>query len=316
MVIIPLIDPYAIHQDGKDKLTADWDAGAHDIKAATFSTGSYTFTIDETASLTDYMQDLVDDTTPQLGGDLDGQSLYDLVNVVDIGADGDITAGGDIITALSGAFSWGGNEYIKATSTTLKFYTSGLLQAELGGTGFNMQTNAITNVTTLAMAGNLTGVDRIYKGLGSEALPSDTFTGHTDTGWWLGAGGTMRASHDANEILEIRSTGLDVAGRIKSDTVTITASSDNLDVSGVNTVFINITSDIVLGGCTGGVLGQSVEFVYKGNYTNTVTFEDTEGVGDQDFYMHSRGDETFNGGGITMSCDGINWYDGGHGKHV
>lgn len=109
---------------------------------------------------------------------------------------------------------------------------------------------------------------------------------------------------------------LEVNGAISSGTLTVTASADNLDVSGVNTVFINITENIVLGGLTGGVDGQSIEFVYKGNYTNTVTFEDTEGVGDQDFYMHTRADEVFDGGGITFSCDGSNWYDGGHGRHV
>lgn len=109
---------------------------------------------------------------------------------------------------------------------------------------------------------------------------------------------------------------LKVAGAISSGTLTLTASNDNLDVSGVNVVFINITGNIILGGLTGGVDGQVIEFVYKGNYVNNITFEDTEGVGDQDFYMHTRSDETFEGGGITFSCDGSNWYNGGHGKHV
>lgn len=107
-----------------------------------------------------------------------------------------------------------------------------------------------------------------------------------------------------------------VHGAISSDVVEVTASQTNLDVSAVNTVFINITSNIILSGLTGGVLGQIIEFVYKGNYVNTATFEDTAGTGDQDFYMHSRGDEVINGGGMTMTCDGSNWFDGGHARHV
>lgn len=109
---------------------------------------------------------------------------------------------------------------------------------------------------------------------------------------------------------------LDVEGAIAGGVLVVTASSDNLDVSLVTIVFINITSNIILGGCTGGVAGQIVNFVYKGNYTATATFEDTEGVGDQDFYMHTRADETIDGGGISMICDGSNWYDGSHARHV
>lgn len=105
-------------------------------------------------------------------------------------------------------------------------------------------------------------------------------------------------------------------GAISAGTLTVTTSSDNLDVSGVNVVFINITSNIVLGGLTGGVDGQVVQFVYKGNYTNTCKVEDTEGIGDQDFYTHTKADETIDGGGYTFVCDGSNWYDCSHARHV
>ena len=99
-------------------------------------------------------------------------------------------------------------------------------------------------------------------------------------------------------------------------TLTITASADNTDVSGVNIMFVNITSNIVLGGLTGGVDGQVLHIVYKGNYVNTLTVEDTEGVGDQDIYTHTRLDETVDGGGYTLVCDGSNWYDTSHARHV
>jgi len=44
----------------------------------TISTGTYTLTIDETASLSSYLTNVVDDTSPQLGGNLDTAG-YDIV---------------------------------------------------------------------------------------------------------------------------------------------------------------------------------------------------------------------------------------------
>lgn len=54
----------------------------------TLTSASGTLTIDETASLSNYLQNVVEDTTPQLGGDLDGQSTYDLNNIVNIDVEG------------------------------------------------------------------------------------------------------------------------------------------------------------------------------------------------------------------------------------
>jgi len=109
---------------------------------------------------------------------------------------------------------------------------------------------------------------------------------------------------------------LEVAGAISSATATLTDSSDNYDVSGINILFVNIAANKILGGLTGGVDGQVLHIVYKGNYVATLTLEDTEGVGTQDLYMHTRADETLDGGGITFVCDGSNWYDSSHARHV
>lgn len=110
---------------------------------------------------------------------------------------------------------------------------------------------------------------------------------------------------------------LTVAGAIKSGTLTITASSDILDVSGVNTVFINITGDIILGGLRGGVDGQVVNFAIIGNFTNHVRFEHAAGITDtQDFINHTTGNEDIDHGGCTYVCNGTNWYDISHARHV
>lgn len=111
---------------------------------------------------------------------------------------------------------------------------------------------------------------------------------------------------------------LEVGGAVSSATVTITASSDVLDVSGVNTVFVNISADIILGGLVGGVDGQVVNFAFIGNFTNHCRFEHAAGIGGstQDFINHTAADEDIDHGGCVYECNGTNWYDISHARHV
>ena len=109
-----------------------------------------------------------------------------------------------------------------------------------------------------------------------------------------------------------------VDGSISSSTKTITASADDTDVSGVNTLFIDSNAgNIVVGGLKGGITGQ-VLYVAVTDISNDVTLENEEGIaGSQDLKMYDRADETIdNGGGWTMICDGTDWYDCSHAKHV
>ena len=111
---------------------------------------------------------------------------------------------------------------------------------------------------------------------------------------------------------------LEVNGAISSTTKTITASADNTDVSGVNTMFIDTSAgDVVVGGFTGGVAGQFL-YIALTDWTNNVTLEHVEGVGTQDIIMHQATDETLTAepGGWTLICDGSDWYDVSHAKHV
>jgi len=112
--------------------------------------------------------------------------------------------------------------------------------------------------------------------------------------------------------------GLVVDKAISSATKTITASADDTDVSGVNTLFINANGgNIVVGGLTGGVEGQ-VLYVSIIDHTGDVTLEHLEGIGGtQQLYMHDSSDETLdNYGGWTLICDGSDWHDCSHAKHV
>lgn len=109
---------------------------------------------------------------------------------------------------------------------------------------------------------------------------------------------------------------LEVNGAIASATKTITASADNTNVSGINTLFVDTSGgNITLGGLVGGVAGQVLHIAYIGNWANTLTLEDTEGI-NQDFYMHTRANETIDAGGYTFVCDGASWYDVSHARHV
>jgi hypothetical protein len=110
--------------------------------------------------------------------------------------------------------------------------------------------------------------------------------------------------------LTIDSSGTVIAtGRVVSGTGTITASSDNFDVSGINVLFVDITGDIVVGGLTGGADGQILHIACRTNRTNTCTLEHVEGLGDQDIYLRGNSDSASSTGGWTLVCDGSDWYE-------
>ena len=109
---------------------------------------------------------------------------------------------------------------------------------------------------------------------------------------------------------------VNVVGAISSATLTVTSSADNTDVSGVNTMWVTTTGGaVVLGGLTGGVDGQ-VLYVVRKDTTNDLTLENAEGAGDQDFIMHQSADEVIDAGGAVLMCDGSDWYDISHARHV
>jgi len=111
-------------------------------------------------------------------------------------------------------------------------------------------------------------------------------------------------------------TGDTMTGALVLATKTITASADNTDVSETNTLWITTADgNVVLGGLTGGVNGQ-VLYIVRKDTTNDLTLENAEGAGDQDFIMHQEADEIIDGGGVVLVCDGNDWYDVSHAKHV
>lgn len=111
-----------------------------------------------------------------------------------------------------------------------------------------------------------------------------------------------------------------LTGSIASASLTQSAvgPTNNLDVSGVNTVWIDCSSNsVTIGGFVGGVDGQVLHIARKCT-NNSATLEHIEGTGNQDIYLHAGADETLSAeyGGWVLVCDGSNWYDLSHAKHV
>lgn len=95
--------------------------------------------------------------------------------------------------------------------------------------------------------------------------------------------------------------------------------TDDLDVSSVNTVFIDCSlNDVTIGAFLGGVNGQVLQIVKLCAAVNNVTLEHNEGTLNQNIFLHAGLDETLTGeyGGWTLVCNGSDWYDISHSKHV
>ena len=111
------------------------------------------------------------------------------------------------------------------------------------------------------------------------------------------------------------------AGAINSGTLDLSAAgpTDDLDVTGVNTIFINTSgNNVTLGGTVGGVNGQVLNIVVH-DATNNFTIEHNEGTGNQDFILHAGADEVMTGeygGWVFVNDGGGHWHDCSHAKHV
>ena len=98
-----------------------------------------------------------------------------------------------------------------------------------------------------------------------------------------------------------------------SGVVTITSSSDAVDISEASIVFVNTTDgDIVLGGFDGGVTGQII-FITIIDATNRFTIEHDEGTGEE-IFLNNGGDVLFNQvyGGTVLIFNGTAWYECGY----
>ena len=114
--------------------------------------------------------------------------------------------------------------------------------------------------------------------------------------------------------------GLTIDGAISSGTLTVTTGAyDALDVTAVNTVFLDCSGGaITIGGLVGGVNGQVLYIARLCASAANMTLEHIEGTGNQDIYLHAGLDETIftEYGGWVLICNGTSWFDTSHSKHV
>lgn len=97
------------------------------------------------------------------------------------------------------------------------------------------------------------------------------------------------------------------------------AQQNDVDISNVNILFLDCSvNDITIGGFVGGVNGQVLHISRLCAAVNNATLEHDEGTVNQNIFLHAGGDETLTGeyGGWTLACNGSNWYDISHSKHV
>lgn len=112
----------------------------------------------------------------------------------------------------------------------------------------------------------------------------------------------------------------EVAGAISSAFLNLTAEgpTDDLNVAGVNTVFVDTNyNNVTLGGLVGGVEGQYLNIVLI-DWSNDFTVENEEGS-NQNIYLHAGADVTIPAGnraGFLLVCDGSDWYDVSHSRHI
>lgn len=97
------------------------------------------------------------------------------------------------------------------------------------------------------------------------------------------------------------------------------AQQDAVDVSNVDVLFIDCSANaITIGGFVGGVNGQKLAIARLCAAGNAITLKYIAGSGNQDLYLHAGADELLAGeyGGWNLVCNGVNWYDASHAKHV
>jgi len=107
-----------------------------------------------------------------------------------------------------------------------------------------------------------------------------------------------------------------------SGVLTVTAGPDPIDdlnVTNVSVIFLDTTDNaITIGGLVSGVNGQVMHIAKITDDSNAATLEHNEGTANQNLMLHAGGDESLSGqyGGWALACDGLNWYDMSHSKHV
>ncbi|MHA2248277.1 MAG: hypothetical protein ACXADY_25225, partial [Candidatus Hodarchaeales archaeon] len=149
------------------------------------------------------------------------------------------------------------------------FSLSGTLTVGDGGSG-----DSVVNLKTNDSLRALFGIDDSDSDLTKLSGPSGF--GNDDWAVWNTAGSqVLKGAHSSGQT-----------------TVTAVGPTDDLDVSAVNSVLIDTSSNnVTIGGFTGGVAGQILTIAVV-DATNNAILEHNEGTGNQDIFLNAGGDDT------------------------
>jgi hypothetical protein len=104
-------------------------------------------------------------------------------------------------------------------------------------------------------------------------------------------------------------TTLDVEGTVSYKHISLTDSSDDLDVSGCTVVECTPSGTDRLGGLTGGVQGQILYILKVDSGLGRIIIEHNEGTGNQDIFLSGGSDvQLSTRGGMTLYCNGTSWF--------
>jgi len=104
-------------------------------------------------------------------------------------------------------------------------------------------------------------------------------------------------------------TTLDVEGSVSYKHISLTADSDDLDVSDCTVVECTPSGTDRLGGLTGGVQGQVIHILKVDSGLGRLIIEHNEGTGNQDIFLSGAADVMLAArGGITLYCNGTSWF--------
>lgn len=247
-----------------------------------------------------------------------------------------LTVGGDILLS-------NGNYIGISAAERLEFYTAGYAAFMGCSVGFGTATPGtevdIEAATARATIESTTGTNFCYWKcvntggtvyFGQERSTGGALiTGTAAYAGIMGHGGNYPLQFATNDAVRMTILGdgkvgilvadphsaLEVAGAISSATATITGNTANLDVSGINVLFVNPGAATTITGFTNGVVGQ-VLFISALSNGQDITMAHNSGT--QKVFLHQGADETLSTeyGGWTITCDGTHWYDTEHSKHV
>lgn len=228
----------------------------------------------------------------------------------------------------------GGNAsiYLDAEVADLILHAADDIYLNPGGTGVGIaEATPGARLHVQGAASGITGIFRAHATTPGNIMEWQSsiggILGSVDSGgniygqnFQIPAGGYMGISGGVEWLFEAAGRAT-LAGAVATATLTWTAAgpTDNIDVSGVNTLFVNPAGNaITIGGLAGGVDGQTIDIVIIST-NNSVTLEHNEGGATQPILLHKGLDETLAGeyGGWNLKCHGgVDWHDISHAKHV